>query len=102
LAGRVEADASDAGVAFWLGREPTWVTDLAEDDRCDDRADPVEVDQLGARRGDSGADAILDGGDVAAEVPHVGQEVLPETLALRIDGRGRVDAAQQRSGSISP
>jgi hypothetical protein len=51
------------------------VTDVAQDEPRDDRADPVQLKQRRARRDDGVPEAALGGGDVSVETTDVGQQL---------------------------
>ena len=72
-------------------RKPARVADLAEDDRGDDRADTVDIEQRSVRRCDGLRYTCLDRRDVAVETPDIAEQIdasrLRSARSTAVDGR---------------
>jgi hypothetical protein len=72
------------GEAF-LGREASRVADVSEDQPRDDRADAIQLEQVGLRRGDGVTDPGLDSDELTVESAEVGEEFAGEPLSFEGD-----------------
>ena len=67
------------------GREPGRITDMREDQRGDDRPDPIELEQRRVRHGDRFGDADLDRDELTIKTTHIAEEINGEEFSFRSD-----------------
>jgi len=70
--------------------EPGHVGGVADDGGGDDRADPEDVGDRGARRADRDGQLVLRLADLGVQAAHVGQELGGELAAGLPGGAGRL------------
>ena len=102
------ARLASSALTEWLStslphRRTSWswnrggVADVSEDQRGDDRTDPVQLEQRGRGRVDGVADPGLDRREVAIETAYIGEQLAGEALAFD----ARPDPRDARRGAVS-
>ncbi|GAC1596790.1 MAG: hypothetical protein NVS3B21_20870 [Acidimicrobiales bacterium] len=77
------------------GREAGHVAGVADDERGDDRSDPVQREQRRVRRSHDDFDPSLDRSDVTVETADVADQVNRLLFALRDDAVDRANGSQE-------